>query len=106
MSTYVQVNIGRSVGAEPMNADAWEAFQSAIVRAFIDAMTNGLENVEIHTGQGFWNDDVTGDLVSEDSVHVSSFGDYDVSALRADVSAIGHTYGQDAVALIVGSELV
>ena len=110
-SNYVQINIGRNVDGMPMSRKAWASFIDESAAALVYAAT--IDNaerrsmlrddvVEIHTGTGSYGG------IREDSAHVSMFHSDgidadDVRAVMADVAA---RYGQDAVALIVGSELV
>lgn len=104
---YVQVNIGRNVNNDPMPAKEWDKFQDAVVSAILSAHRGpGIPNVSIHTGEGFWNDESTGELMSEESAYISTFADIDLFALRLDLARVREAYGQDAIALIAGSDLV
>lgn len=91
---YVQANFGRNVGDEPMSDDQWNLFRADVQVAF------GVRT-EAHFGQG------TYDGVTEDSCHVSGFvlGGR-VEALEAELAALAAEYGQDSIALIVGSRLI
>lgn len=104
---YVQVNIGRNVDGEPMSDEQWERFQDAVTIALLNAHRgSGIPNVSIHTGEGFWNDETTGELMSEESAYLSTFADIDAYALRVDLARIRDEYEQDAIALIIGSDLI
>lgn len=110
---YAQLNIGRGVGNDgvTMAADVWERFVGACGDALAYAArdlaagvtrTEMAGRVEVHHGSGVWQG------VREDSAHVSLFNEHGISiaALRESVADLAHDYGQDAVALIVGSELI
>lgn len=104
---YVQVNVGRNVNGQPMSDERWDAFQNAVTIALLGANRGGgLPNVSFHTGEGFWNDETTGELMSEESAYISTFADIDAYALRVELARIRDEYGQDAIALIVGSDLI
>lgn len=104
---YVQLNVGRNVGDTPMGDARWVD----LVHECKVAIANGalgmdagaaLDAVQVHMGTGHWGD------VVEDSAYISLFdaGWIDVSAVRRVLPLIAYRYGQDAIALIVGSELV
>lgn len=104
--SYLQVNIGRNVGNEPMNDDDWEQFQQDVATAIrrsikSDSRVNESLPFEFHEGQGNW-------MGAEESCHISLFDErgFDLGGLRADLVHIKLHYRQDAVALIPGSELV
>ena len=104
---YVQVNIGRNVGGVPMSDERWDRFHADITMALLKAYRgNGVPNVSFHTGEGFWNDETTGELMSEESAYISTFADIDAFALRVDLARLRDEYGQDAIALIIGSDLI
>lgn len=108
---YAQLNIGRNVGTEPMAADVWERFAGACADALAYAARDLMAgvtrtamraDVQTHYGTGVWEG------VREDSAHVSLFSVHgiDVATLRESVAELAHDYGQGAIALVVGSELV
>jgi len=110
---YAQLNIGRGVGNDgvTMAADVWERFVGACVDALAYAArdpyagitrTEMAGRVEVHHGSGVWQG------VREDSAHVSLFSEHgiDTGKLRDSVAELAYDYGQDAIALIVGSELI
>ena len=104
---YVQVNVGRNVGGEPMTDELWDRFHADVTLALLNAYRgSGVPNVSVHTGEGFWNDETTGELMSEESAYISTFADIDAYALRVDLARIRDEYGQDAIALIIGSDLI
>lgn len=110
---YVQVNIGRnyntsnreSLDQPPLTfSDAkWSEFVNTI-RTAIDFAARGTYSptIEVHYGKGSWSGGV------EESAHVSSFNPdgFDLEALRFMIEDARFTYSQDAIALIVGSELI
>lgn len=102
--TYVQVNIGRNVGDTPLSPRQWAGFMGAVEGA-MRAATIGRGIVSVHTGRGAWQDE-HGNTVSEDSAYFSTFAVVDVPALRSALAVIREFAGQDAIALIVGSELI
>lgn len=96
---YVQVNIGRNVDNEPMSAELWNDFVTAVADAIADC--SGIKFIETHLGVGYW------ESVMEDSCHVSALATFvNVDTLREQLGYVAAEFGQDAVALIVGSELV
>lgn len=116
---YVQVNIGRNVPTvmpdgsldprgeqRPMPDERWVSFQDDIAMAIVNATTGTLPNVSLHEGEGFWNDERTGELLSEESAYLSTFADVDLFALRKALATLKRRYQQDAIALIVGSDLI
>ncbi|AXC36115.1 hypothetical protein SEA_LYELL_8 [Microbacterium phage Lyell] len=101
---YVQVNVGRNVGMGPLSPAQWAAFQAEVVDA-LRAATIGRGVISTHTGRGAWQDD-NGNTVSEDSAYFSTFAVVDVPALRGALRTVRNRFEQDAIALIVGSELI
>ena len=110
---YVQVNIGRNEGGTPMSDVRWAWFvdtvRDAIVSSVIKALPGPnytgvravtLKEVQIHRGLGHWRGNM------EDSAHISYMGELDVAYLRSQLAPIARMFGQDTIALIVGSELV
>lgn len=113
MIQYAQLNIGRNMGAEPMDSTLWLAFIQQASHALAHAagehrMADAerwqarIKEVQVHSGTGDW------DGVPEDSAHVSLFAPdgIDVDKLRELAAILAAHYGQEAIALIVGSELV
>lgn len=103
-ATYVQVNIGRNVDESPMPAAKWGRFQGQVAD-LLRNVTIGRGIVSVHTGRGAWQDD-HGNTVSEDSAYFSTFAVVQLDALREGLAYLKAVYGQDAIALIVGSELI
>lgn len=119
---YVQVNFGRNVGTVPMAPPLWDSFTSDVVRVIVHYaadMSGGepvgyIADAELHDGFGTW------DGVEEQSRHLSLFWEDNTPAdqrifsddllagerLRKDLRELADAYGQDNVALIVGSELI
>jgi len=119
---YIQVNFGRNVGTVPMSQPLWDAFTSDVVRVIVHYaadMSGGepvsyIADVELHNGYGTWGD------TPEESRHLSLFWEDNTPAdkrdyaadlkagerLRKDLQEVADSYGQDNVALIVGSELI
>ena len=107
---YAQLNIGRNVGDVPMDAATWAEFireaRVALAESVVD--TDGMrstwlyDNTQAHYGRGEWGG------VAEDSAHVSLFAEQGmhVGNLKRWARDMAATYGQDAIALITGSELV
>ena len=96
---YVQVNIGRNVGDEPMSSELWNDFVTAASNVIADC--SDIKSIETHFGVGYWEGGM------EDSCHVSALASFvDVDTLREQLGYVAAEFGQDAVALIVGSELV
>lgn len=96
---YVQVNIGRNIRNEPMPLYLWNDFVSAISNAIADC--SDIKSIETHYGHGYWDGGM------EESCHVSALATFvDVPTLREQLGYVAAEFGQDAVALVVGSELV
>lgn len=109
IAQYAQLNIGRNVNNEPMPDWVWEWFQDGAANVLIEATRRAAggmsgatrDDVQVHTGRGKW------DGVPEDSAHVSLFWEAGIDAdhIRQMASVVARMFGQDAVAIIVGSEL-
>lgn len=107
---YAQINIGRNVGTEPMDAVTWAEFIEEARVALAEAADPAdsaapcwhYEATQVHRGTGEWGG------VREDSAHVSLFveGGVHVGYLRRWARDAAATYGQDAIAIVTGSELV
>lgn len=104
---YIQVNIGRNVGNTPMLDDKWNEFQGRVAFAIYNAANcweafSLIDNTELHTGFGAY------DGVTEESCHISSYWEdgFDLDQLKTELAELKTWFGQDAIALIVGSELV
>lgn len=103
---YVQVNVGRNVGDIPLGAGLWDAFIWDVVNDIINSSRDGVPYpFQRHVGTGAWIDE-DGRRIEEDSVHISVMIDIDAYALRLALAATAKKYGQDAIALIIGSELI
>ena len=105
--TYIQVNIGRNVGTTPMSDTDWDTFADEVAFAIYHSANrreafSTIDNIELHNGTGVY------DGISEDSRHISSFWEdgFDLDQLRTMLRDTRVVYGQDAIALIVGSELI
>lgn len=97
---YVQANIGRNVGDEPMSDADWDKFIAATASAIINACLNRTE-IEFHYGRGTWEG------ITEASCHISTLAQsVDVPKLWSKLRDLARQFGQDTVALIIGSELV
>lgn len=103
---YVQVNVGRNVGTDPMPEQVWHAFLWDVTSDLTASVRGTFDNpFQLHEGTGAWID-ADGQRIEEDSAHVSIIADIDAYALRLALAATAKRYGQDAIALILGSELV
>lgn len=99
---YVQVNIGRNIGGEPMDAGLWDRFIGAVSRALMTNTDGPNRVLETHKGSGTWDGE-------EESAHLSIIGADAVymRSLKDALKDIRVLYMQDHVALIVSqSELV
>ena len=114
---YIQVNIGRNVGDKPLEIVDWESFQNSC-RAALYQSANGnfwsesptgrknrevfFDAVEYNHGSGTWENGV------EESCHISVFWEYgfDLDNLRELLKDVKDYFGQDNIALIIGSELI
>ncbi len=109
--TYIQVNIGRNVGNEPMSEENWDWFQSSVKDTIASAIrvlndvprAEILSQIETHLGLGNW-----GEIDPEESAHISIFSELsiDLDYLRENLGLHRRMFDQDAIALIVGSELI
>lgn len=96
---YVQVNIGRNVAGEPMSPERWNDFVTAVSNTIADC--SDIKSIETHFGTGYWEGGM------EESCHVSALATFvDVDTLREHLGYVAGEFGQDAVALVLGSELV
>lgn len=103
---YVQVNIGRNVGDTPMTSDRWERFIHDVAHAIILSSRDGVPHpFQRHMGTGAWIDE-DGQRIEEESAHISVIIDIDAHALRIELKKLAERYDQDAIALIIGSELI
>lgn len=101
MSDFVvQASIGRNIGNEPMSKRDWKRF----INDVSDALREQNETPEFHFGTGTWEG------ISEDSVHVTVFRNAgnlsDIGTLKATLSRIAARYGQDAIALTIGTSVL
>ena len=104
---YIQVNIGRNIGTEPMDDKSWSTFKGRVAYAIYNS-ANCWEafvirtNVELHDGMGRYNG------ITEDSSHISSYWEdgFDLDQLREELRTVRDIYGQDSIALLTESELV
>ena len=97
---YIQVNIGRNVQDKPMSNREWTYFKWDVYDTLVNL--KGIDYLEWHLGKGQYKG------IVEESCHISALvqGDIDLDHLRAKLAIIKDTYQQDAIALIVGSELL
>lgn len=103
--TYVQVNIGRNVDGVAMPAGAWSRFQGKIEDVLRNSIL-GQGVVSTHKGMGAWLSENGNTVQSEESAYISTFAVVDLDALRLAIAHYRTVYNQDAIALIVGSELI
>jgi len=88
-TVYVQINIGRG----DLTDYEWVAFQEDVVFHLKHSAQRRDVQVETHT--------------TEESAHISALVYRPaLDGLRAVLRSIKHRYRQDAIALIVGSELI
>lgn len=109
---YIQINIGRNHDDEPIDDDLWAEFQNHMERIIqyneidpdggrtIDRLGVPIA-VERHYGIGDWNG-------AEESCHLSAVSPrgFNVENIRVALASAKEVWGQDAIALIVGSELI
>lgn len=108
---YLQANVGRNVGTEPATEANWSACKATVADAICSAIRQLNDvprsviksRIETHTGMGAW-----GELDPEESAHISIISEWsvDVELLRSELALIARMFNQDAIALIVGSELI
>lgn len=110
---YVQVNFGRNIDNKPMSVHNWMRFELAVMDALFSAansapLTDFNTTVEVHSGVGNWFDETLDMYVREESKHVSYFdpAGFDLDLLKNQLALIKVQFNQDAIAVIVGSELV
>lgn len=107
---YIQVNIGRNfehstLGTVPMVSDKWREFQEQVVYILLQLREHtdmGEPSVEIHLGVGEW------DGVPEESAKISVYneGGFDLVQVKNELRDLAKQFGQNTIALIVGSELI
>lgn len=110
VTQYAQLNIGRNVKDEPMVDWLWEWFQDGAANVLLEATrkaAGGMSgatraDIQVHHGRGEW------DGVPEDSAHISLFWEdgMDADHIRHLAGVVARMFGQDAIAVIIGSELV
>lgn len=96
--TQVQVSIGRNTSpGVPMTYGSWQSFQGYVSDALWARTRGGYRWIEIHAGEGFWDDQV------EESVHVTMLDVFwlDRASLTRDLASIAKRYGQNAIALSI-----
>lgn len=94
----VQVSIGRNnASGISLPKIAWYNFQSAISDTLWFHTRGGDRGVEIHKGEGQWEDQ------TEESAHITMLDVFSVDreALSRDLARIALRYGQTAIALTV-----
>ena len=97
MKRYVQINIGRG----NLSHEEWLNFAHFTTIALRESARGETEvQVELHEGAGCWGDEI------EDSTHISTIADVDLYALRVKLAKLKKQYNQEAIALIVGSDLI
>lgn len=108
---YIQVNIGRNIDNVPMGMVQWLEFQQKVIQALYDN-TESIPyhlfktSVEVHTGSGrSWDGEK---YISEDSAKISLFleSGWNIGQLRIDLRELRSRFGQDSIALVIGSELI
>lgn len=110
LTTYAQLNIGRNVGNTPMDDSRWEWFVSTAQSILMGAQhrvggspagESQRKDTQVHYGAGIWGG------VAEESAHISLFWEQgmDVDYIREQAGVIARMFEQDAIAVIVGSEL-
>lgn len=101
MKRYVQINIGADTPSTPFSI-GWvsSAFLGAVTRALEESTRGPFPRIETHHGVGQWLGHY------EHSAHISTVADVDTYALRVKLAEIKKTFNQDAIALIVGSDLI
>lgn len=103
---YIQANIGRNIGSEPMTDSEWHGFIDSVKFAFCFADQSASimsDDISIHYGQGEW------DGVPEESAYISFFDanqTIDIKHLKTQFRIIKKWYEQDTIALVIGSELI
>jgi len=105
MNTYT-VSIGRNVADIPMGDDMWADFIKNVCDTLHPYRVDNGSWVEFHTGHGEYGD------TREDSAMVTLLSDriladWELISLRATLMVVARHYGQECVALTIGtSELI
>lgn len=110
ITQYAQLNIGRNVGDIPMAQDRWEWFVNTAQSILMGAQhrvggspagESHRKDTQVHYGAGIWGG------VAEESAHVSLFWEHGMDAdhIREQAAIVARMFEQDAIAVIVGSEL-
>lgn len=103
---YVQVNVGRNVGGIPMGIELWHAYIWDAVNDIINISRNGIPYPFERLEGTVARFDEDGQLISEDSAHISVMVDIDADALRQALKATAERYGQNTLTLIIGAERI
>ncbi len=106
--TYAQLNIGRNVGSEPMPHAQWAWFVGSAQNALAEASRVASDawakpcDTQVMYGRGEWQG------MGEDAAYVSLYWEdgIDVAHLREQAAIMASMFDQDAIALVVGSELI
>ena len=93
---YVQINIGMPTE----QSTELGLFRRDVEKALEDSVRGDFPVIEVHEGLGSWGGKI------EQSLHISTVADVDTYALRVKLRGIAEQYNQDAIALIVGSDLI
>lgn len=99
---WIQVNLGRNVGGAPMRPEQWGLFIGDTVR-HLERITSIPADRMMHTvGTGPWEDG------TEDCASIGVFAPAGthIDGIRATLSILASIHGQDAIALMLGGELI
>lgn len=110
LTTYAQLNIGRNVGNVSMDEARWAWFVNTAQSILMGAQYRAggspagdsqRADTQVHYGAGVWGG------VAEESAHVSLYWEQgmDVDYIREQARGVARMFEQDAIAVIVGSEL-
>lgn len=110
-TTYAQLNVGRNVGSVPMDDSRWKWLVSTAQSVLMGAqhlvgnspMGNAQRgDTQVHYGAGCWGG------VAEESAHISLFWEQGmrVEYIREQAAVVARMFEQDAIAVIIGSELI
>lgn len=107
---YIQINIGRnadvgSLGTMVMGESAWTNFQDYVADTLLQYREHsdmGGGTIERHYGIGYWEG------VREESCHISLYheGGFDLDGIKERLLGLKKEFGQDSIAVIIGSELI
>ena len=103
------VTVGRDIAGEPMSDRQWDLARMALRSGVLKCLVSVDEEttVEVHTGEGRWNDGVNGEGVAEESSIISfrrdsAWTEDEITNVRQYLHLSAVLLEQEAIALATG----